>query len=466
LGCKKKIYQFQPNVAPQEIEIQKTKTETETTPVTAVSIEREGRQLLADKINGTLIGLWLLVPEHLRLGSWDLLQGWSGTTETLALAPRLGLQLIHEAALCLNGIRQKRSLRHKGFEVLNGLPFVASDHAVHTLLNERTMADAERLQVVLGQLRYANGHYPGLLVLIDPHRIQSWTQRHVPLNKTKTNAPTRKTLQTFFAIDGRRSQPIFGGLGSSAVTISHATQNLLTQRRAILPASVLYIGDGEHFTVENLRTLERFNLCYLFPMPQQPSLVAQLPTLNYRGCWAGYAVAETEYQRPPLNQKIRMLVQRTGERPENFTYKPFVTNSQLPAVKLMHQYFPERWNIEEFFNTEADFGWKRAATLNLNIRFNKLSLSLIAQTLVYQFRQKLPPELRQLTAAGLAEKVFSRIEGDLRVKDDTIIVTLYNAPNFDYFKEHYTNLPTKLINQGQNPKIPWLFDFKLDFRFK
>jgi hypothetical protein len=466
LGCKKKIYQFQPNVAPQEIEIQKTKTENEATHVTAVSIERDVRQLLADKINGTLVGLWLLVPEHLRLGSWDLLQGWSGTTETMALPPRLGLQLIHEAALCLNGIRQKRSLRHKGFEVLNGLPFVASDHAVHALLNERTMADAERLQGTLGQLRYASGHYPGPLVLIDPHRIQSWTQRHVPLNKAKINAPTRKTLQTFFAIDGRSSQPIFGGLGSSAVTISQATQNLLMQLMAILPASVLYIGDGEHFTVENLRTLERFNLCYLFPMPQQPSLVAKLPPLNYQCCWAGYAVAESEYPLPQLNQKIRMIVQRTGEQPESFAYKPFVTNSKLPAAGLMQQCFPERWNIEEFFNTEADFGWKRASTLNLNIRFNKLSLSLIAQALVYQFRQTLPPELRQLTAAGLAEKVFSRIDGDLRVKDDTIIVTLYNAPNFNYFKEHYTNLPTKLMNEGINPKIPWLFDFKLDFRFK
>jgi hypothetical protein len=28
------------------------------------------------------------------------------------------------------------------------------------------------------------------------------------------------------------------------------------------------------------------------------------------------------------------------------------------------------------------------------------------------------------------------------------------------------DLPNKLISQGINPKIPWLYDFKLDFRFK
>ena len=36
------------------------------------------RQLLADKISGNQVGLWLLVPEHLRLGTWDLLCAWTG----------------------------------------------------------------------------------------------------------------------------------------------------------------------------------------------------------------------------------------------------------------------------------------------------------------------------------------------------------------------------------------------------
>jgi len=27
-------------------------------------------------------------------------------------------------------------------------------------------------------------------------------------------------------------------------------------------------------------------------------------------------------------------------------------------------------------------------------------------------------------------------------------------------------MPEKLSSEGINPKIPWLYDFKLDFRFK
>ena len=33
-------------------------------------------------------------------------------------------------------------------------------------------------------------------------------------------------------------------------------------------------------------------------------------------------------------------------------------------------------------------------------------------------------------------------------------------------KEEYVNLPAKLIQNGIDPHIPWLYNYKLDFRFK
>jgi len=89
----------------------------------SASIERGVRQRLADKINDNMVGMWLLVPEHLRLGTWDLLCGWTGQAAD-RLEPRLALQLVHEAALCTTGIREGRSLAFRGFEILNGLPLL------------------------------------------------------------------------------------------------------------------------------------------------------------------------------------------------------------------------------------------------------------------------------------------------------------------------------------------------------
>jgi hypothetical protein len=347
------------------------------------------------------------------------------------------------------------------------LPFVATDWSIHQLFDRHTVADAEALQLGLGKLRYAHGDYPGGVVLLDPHRIQTWSQRHVPLNKATKRAPTRKTIQTFFAIDGDSGQPLNAGIGSSAVTITQATLPLVERLSAILPGEALLIGDGEHFTIEMLdRLADHPRFSFLFPIPKRKAVLEQIVKLHFTPLWAGYAVAEWEYHLADRDKAIRAVVQRTGETPDNYDYKPFATTSQLPADELMTVAYPGRWNIEEFFNTESALGWKRAATLNLNIRLGKLSMGMIAQALIYQLRQKLPSDMNNWTAESLAERLFSSMEGDIRVYDDTIIITYYNAPVDENFKEHYKNLPKKLEAEGVDPRVPWLYDFKVTFRFK
>jgi len=117
------------------------------------SIERGVRQILADKVSGNLAGLWLLVAEHLRLGTWDLICGWNGQRNE-RIESRLTLQMIHEEAVCTTGIRSDRTLQNRGgFEIANGLPFVATDVAIHDMLAQRTVADSQRLQVALGKIR-------------------------------------------------------------------------------------------------------------------------------------------------------------------------------------------------------------------------------------------------------------------------------------------------------------------------
>jgi hypothetical protein len=71
-----------------------------------------------------------------------------------------------------------------------------------------------------------------------------------------------------------------------------------------------------------------------------------------------------------------------------------------------------------------------------------------------------------LTARGVnITETGGQHHRNIQVKDDTIIVTFY-GPSQYIKKEEYMDLPNKLISQGINPKIPWLYDFKLDFRFK
>jgi len=91
---------------------------------------------------------------------------------------------------------------------------------------------------------------------------------------------------------------------------------------------------------------------------------------------------------------------------------------------------------------------------------------MLAQAATYELRKKLPKPYNRWNSKHLADAVFSKMDGDIKVKNDTIIVTFYNAPEELNLQNNYQDLPSKLIAEGIDPRIPWLFDFKLDFRFK
>src|SRR5204862_5065299 len=156
-ACKKKLYTLNPANPPQFVQTQRTRKKQRSVPADPKSLERQVRQALADKISGNQIGIWLLLPEHLRLGTWDLMRSWSGLAPD-RVEPRLGLHLVNEAAMCLCSYRQRRTLSQKGFELANGLPFVPTDLAIHDLLASHTVEQAQRLQIALGKLRRAGQH--------------------------------------------------------------------------------------------------------------------------------------------------------------------------------------------------------------------------------------------------------------------------------------------------------------------
>ena len=67
---------------------------------------------------------------------------------------------------------------------------------------------------------------------------------------------------------------------------------------------------------------------------------------------------------------------------------------------------------------------------------------------------------------GISECLAKILMELCRVKIQAIIVTYYNVPNVEALKYHYENLPEKLKKEGVDPRVPWLYNFKLDFRFR
>jgi len=436
-------------------------------------LERGVRQLLAQKVSGTQVGIWLLVPEHLRLGTWDLLKAWSGMPDE-RVEPRLAMQLINESALCVNGIRMKRSLSQRGFELANGLPFIATDPAIHELLDSHGVAEAERLQIALGKVRQTFGHFKGKTIILDPHRMKSYSKRQmVRRQKDKESSPA-KMAQTFFVLDADTQQPLCFTTASSARTVTQATPELLTLASSILKLNgerPLALADNEHYSRELFQWVSShspFDL--LVPMPYNASVLRSihaLPSEAFHRHWAGYATAKQPYSMVRSEDgPYYQFIQRSGERPQDYDFKAFLCTCDRDEVEDLSVHYPERWHIEEFFKNDEALGWHRAGTMNLNIRCGQMTMALIAQATCSMMRQRLGSPVNQWDASHLGKDLFRGLEGDIRVKHDTIVITYYNAPNADLMKKHYEHLPQKLTSEGVKPTIPWLYDFKLDFRFK
>jgi Transposase DDE domain len=451
---------------------QASRVRIDSVPSDPQSLERGVRQCLADKVAGNLVGLWLLIPELLRLGVWDLLCGWTGRRPEY-VEPRLALQLVHEAALCVTGIRAHRCLGQRGFELANGLYFLTSDMAVHELLAAHTVAEAQGLQVGLGKLRRASGHFRGNVLAVDPHRIRSSTKRQMRRRRKDPDAPATKVAQTFFLLDADTGQPVCCTTGTAARTATTAAVGLLDLAADILePENALVLVDTEHFTVELLDDVkQRTQFDLLVPMSGRQSLIRELralPPETFHPRWAGYATAKRTYTpHNSTNGPFSQYLQRSGERAEDYHYKAFLSTRDGDEVAALAEEFPKRWHVEEFYNAEQALGWDRAGTCNLNIRYGQMSLALIAQAAIHQFRKRVGPPAQSWDAEHLAKSYFAGLEGDVRVMDgQTILVTYYNAKDAELLKRSYADLPGKLKADGTDPHIPWLYNFQIDFCFR
>lgn len=359
-----------------------------------------------------------------------------------------------------------------GFELANGLPFLASDTAVHELLAQHTVEDALRLPGALGKIRRASGHFRGQLLAIDPHRVRRYTQRHLRKHACDQTSRPAKMAQTFWVLDADPHQPVCFTTAPASRTVTEATPPLLDVAASILaplPGQTLVVADAEHGSAELLEEVHRrtgFDL--LAPMPNQPALTRQVRAIapdQFRPRWAGFATPQQPYQMKRSDGgPSYQFVQRGGERPEDWHFQAFLCTAPREEVDALTLDFPRRWHVEEFFNAPQALGWKRAGTANLPLRYGQMTRALLAQAAVPQLRTRLGEPVCGGDANPLAKDFFRGLDGDVRVQEDTIIVTYYNAPNESQLREHYENLPRKRREENINPQVPWLYGFKRDFR--
>ncbi len=166
-------------------------------------------------------------------------------------------------------------------------------------------------------------------------------------------------------------------------------------------------------------------------------------------------------------EPIFQFVQRTGEQADDDRFGTFLSTADRDEVEALTQDYPKRWHVEEFFNAHQALGWDRAGTMNLHIRYGQMTMALIAQAALHRLRHRLAEPYSEWDAGHLATKsLLAGLEGDVRVSGNRIVVTYYNAPNAEQLRRHYDDLPKRLAAEHIDSRIPRLYGYELDFRFR
>jgi hypothetical protein len=294
------------------------------------------------------------------------------------------------------------------------------------------------------------------------------------MHAKKAGEKPTKVAQTFWLLDADTHQPVCFTTATSSRTVAQATPGILDIAAEIFPSvtdAALVLADTEHFTAQLMDDVaQRKGFELLVPMPsskQARQQLASIPPEQFTPRWAGYATTVQPYHMKRGNaREYYQYVQRSGERPQDYRYKAFLSTTHADEVDPLTLEFPKRWHIEEFFNANQALGWNRAGTLNLNIRYGHMTMALIAQAAIHQLRQRLHKPIADWDANHLAKDLFQGLDGDVRVTNNVILVTYYNAPNTNLLRTHYEDLPTKLQRDRIDPHIPWLCNYQLDFRFR
>jgi hypothetical protein len=280
--------------------------------------------------------------------------------------------------------------------------------------------------------------------------------------------------QTFWILDAHTHQPVCFTTATASQNISVASLSLIGLAQEILTPlgkTPLIVADSEHLSsdlIQNISQNAMFDL--LVPIRHHSAYRKQCEAIDekqFTRHWAGYATTKLPYElRQGEAGTYWQFVQRNGECPSQWTFKGFLSTDDRDEVQALTDEFPKRWHVEEFFNASQALGWKRSGTMNLNIRYGQMTMALMAQTVIHGLRSRLGKPYCNWDATHLAKDLFFALDGDVRIIKDRIVVTYYNAPNAERLKAYYMDLPKKLAAENIDPRVPWLYNYKLDFCFR
>ncbi len=434
--------------------------------VTRHGIEHDVTTLLKRGLTTTSAGGFFFIPYLLQLKAYDHLTGMGKPKLEGTPKERLGLGIIFESLFgYTKGIRSVDSVSRVDFGLLFGLPFLPSPSTQYRYLQNISVQEGLDFQVALGRCLVELGQVSaGFPVNIDAHNVKTYSRKEMKQSYLTKEERYGKAIRTFYTQDQQSSKPLVAMATYSGTKVAQITQKITALTRDVLKQNFLLVADKEWYCGQLICELHKtYGVSLLVPIKRSQNRVAEFSAVP----WEAYEktvegnIATVYTTMKDFDGPLRLFLKK---RPDG-KYFALLTPHEHVTQEIALPTYTKRWQIETFFGMNGFLGIDHLPSLNLNAIQAALSLRLAAFHAMANFRNDLGDEHISKTPELIYRHFLDGVQGRVQLRGDLITVSIYGFQYDKVVASIFTNLDSKLIRAGVDPRIPWLGNRRLEFKF-
>lgn len=450
----------------EEIEILDGAFKSVKAQVTRHGIEHDLTALLKRGLTTTSAGGFFFIPYLLQLKVYDHLKEMGQPKLEGIPKERLDLGLLFESLFgYTKGVRSVDSVSRTDFGLLFGLPFLPSPSTQYRYLHSISVQEGLDFQVALGKSLVELGQVSsGFPVNIDAHNVKTYSRKEMKQSYLTKEERYGKAIRTFYTQDQQSSKPLLALATYPETKVAQVTQKITELTRHILKENFLLVADKEWYCGQLINELHQtYGVSLLVPIKRSKNRVSEFAAVPWEAYekTVGGSIATVYTAMKDFDGPLRLFLKK---RPDGKYFALLTPHEQVTKEMALPTY-TKRWRIETFFGLNVFLGIDHLPSLNLNAIQAALSLRLAAFQAMDNFRNDLGDEHISKTPELIYRHFLDGVQGRVQLRGDLITVNIYGFQYDKAVASIFTNLNSKLIRAGVDPRIPWLGNRRLEFKF-
>lgn len=359
-------------------------------------------------------------------------------------------------------------LRDEGIAMASGLPIKPDQSHLHRFLKEPLFSDVDQFIRSIGKRQYEIGQIDGSVVSLDSHLMTYHGKIEIQKDKDGKTMFPRKAIKAHAVHDQKYRNPIYLTVRYPGTKATEIGRDLMEATKEIIPDKETVVAMDKWFSVgellEHIREGGQKFITLIRRHEKRIGEMERIPLSRFRRLTTKMGVTSIKTQLRNYREDVRLVVVEDSTGGVRCLYG-YLTNDEKSEEEKIVEMYSGRWGIEFWFDEGKFLGIDKLPGIELNEINLCLATKLVAYNVMSAFRANVGGENLGHNLSTIYEKFFN-VQALVKLRGDRILVTIYGHPQEDEIGPLYHDLQQKLRHKGIQPRVSWLNNHFLEFKFK